>query len=657
MPYTPFLGREDALATVAELLGREDVRLVTLTGPGGIGKTRLALQAAADAADGFADGVWWIPLAPLEDPALVLSTIAQTLQIGGTGGDGVGAALAERLSGRRVLILIDNAEHLLPAVADAIAQLAAIDGPQLCVTSRARLALPGEHIFPVPSLSDADAVGLFMARARQLDPAYTETLGLPALCRQLDNLPLAIELAAARSSLFSVQELAERLGRDLALLKGGSATEDRHRTLQAAIDWSYRLLTEEEQRIYRALSLFRGGCTVNAIEQIASANVDTVGSLLDKSLIRRRDGDGGPRVFMLEMVRRHAAALLADDAHREALVVASARYFTDLMEQAFARVTTFGGDDARWWGVICDERDNVRASLELHHAQGDAESLARLCAAEWLLWYFVGDPSEGATWLTRALALGPPRRLRSQVENARAALLLVSGQAAASTELAATAVEHAREIADGIAEAAALITLGNGLTGTAEQGGAAKAAWTEAAAVARATGADWWVACAITNLAVVALNYGDHEEAARQCAELERLGATSNAILDLPILSAEVSLLEGDLERARAHLLRAMERRPSAMVMAAYGEVTLAARIVAGDGRLEDAAVLLAATAARHAELGFQFPADWLRADKDLGTQLAETLAPERLAAASARGRLLSHDETIALAIALMRGA
>ena len=162
VPSTPFLGREDALAAVGELLAREDVRLVTLTGPGGIGKTRLALQAAAGAADSFADGVWWIPLAALEDPALVLATIAQTLQIGSAGGDAVAAALAERLAGRCVLIVIDNAEHLLPGVAQAIAQLGAIDGPRLCVTSRERLALPGEHVFPVHSLSEPDAVGLFI---------------------------------------------------------------------------------------------------------------------------------------------------------------------------------------------------------------------------------------------------------------------------------------------------------------------------------------------------------------------------------------------------------------------------------------------------------------------------------------------------------------
>ncbi len=341
VPATPFLGREDALEAVAALLGRDDVRLVTLTGPGGMGKTRLALQAAADAADGFPDGVWWIPLAQLDDAELVFPTIAQTLQIGAAGGEAAAAALSERLNGRDILLVIDNAEHLLPGVADAVAHLAAIDGPCLCVTSRERLALPGEHVFTVPALSDRDAVALFLARARQRDPGFKEVPELSALCRQLDNLPLAIELAAARSSLFSVEELAERLGQSIKLLKAGRGGEERHATLRAAIDWSYHLLPAEEQRVYRAFATFRGGCTVHALEQIARTDPDTIGSLLDKSLLSRRNGEAGPRLFMLELVRRHAAELLADDQERDALAAASAVYFTDLTEEAFASITSF----------------------------------------------------------------------------------------------------------------------------------------------------------------------------------------------------------------------------------------------------------------------------------------------------------------------------
>jgi predicted ATPase/class 3 adenylate cyclase len=666
VPATPFLGRDDALEAVANLLGRGDVRLVTLTGPGGMGKTRLALQAAADAADEFTDGVWWIPLAQLEDPALIFSTIAQTLQIGGAGAEAVATALTERLGGRRALVVIDNAEHLLPDVADAVAHLAAIEGPCLCVTSRERLALPGEHVFTVPALSERDSVALFVARACQLDSAFTEVPGLSALCRQLDNLPLAIELAAARSSLFSIEELTRRLGQSLELLKAGRGSEQRHETLMAAIDWSYRLLGAEEQRVYRALATFRGGCTVDAVEQIAGTDPDTIGSLLDKSLLSRRNGDGGPRLFMLELVRRHAAELLANDPGREALAAASARYFTDLTEQAFAGITSYAADNGRWWGVMRDERDNVRAALALHHAAGDAQSLARTCAGEWALWLFIGDPVEGAQWLRRTLELGPPRHLLSPVENAYAAVLMVSGEEAASAEratpmeLASAAVRHAREIGDRRAEAAALITLGNGLTsdGGADLSVAVVAAWTDAASAARAAGEDWWEACALANLAGWALRMGDRDEAVRLCDQLARLeGGTPNVMLNVDLFRAEIAWIDGDVASARAQLVRALERQKHGMLFAfAHEWVALAARIVAGEGRPEDAALLIAAATAREADFGVAVPADWNEPGNALAARLANDLGPDRFAAAQARGRQLSLDETIAYAIALLTG-
>ncbi|MDP9257970.1 MAG: adenylate/guanylate cyclase domain-containing protein [Actinomycetota bacterium] len=665
VPPTPFLGREDALEAVATLLGRGDVRLVTLTGPGGMGKTRLALQAAADAADEFADGVWWIPLAQLADPALILSTVAHTLQIGAAGGEAVATALTDRLSGRSVLVVIDNAEHLLPDVAGAVAHLAAIDGPRLCVTSRERLALPGEHVFTVPALSESDSVALFVARARQLDPAFTEVPGLSALCRQLDNLPLAIELAAARSTLFSVDELAERLGQSLGLLKAGRGSEERHETLRAAIDWSYRLLGAEEQRVYRACATFRGGCTVDALEQIAGTDPDAIGSLLDKSLLSRRDGEGGPRLFMLELVRRHAAELLADDPERGGLAAASARYFTDLTEQAFARVTSFAADNARWWGVMRDERDNVRAALAFHDAAGDAQSLARICAGEWFLWFFIGDPVEGAEWLRRALELGPPRHLLSPVENAYAAVLMVSGEQAASAELAAStqlagaALRHAREIRDRRAESAALITLGNGLTsGGPDSRAAGFAAWTDGASAARAAGEDWWEACALANLAEWALRLGDREEAVRLCDELSRLeGGRPNVIINTDLLRADIAWIDGDVGHAREQVLRVLEQQQHGTLFAVRENgLVLAARIVAGEGRLEDAALLMAAATAREADFGLALPAAWNEPGNALAARIANDLGPDRSAAARVRGRQLSLGETITYAIELLSG-
>ena len=665
VPSTPFLGRGDALEAVASLLGREDVRLVTLTGPGGMGKSRLALQAAADAADAFADGVWWVPLAQLDDSSLVFSTIAQALQISGLGGETAATALRERLSGRDVLVVIDNAEHLLPDVADAVVHLAAIDGPCLCVTSRERLGLPGEHVFTVPALSDGDAVALFVARACQLDPAFREVPGLSALCRQLDNLPLAIELAAARTTLFSVEELAERLGQSIELLKAGRGREERHETLRAAIDWSYRLLGAEERRVYRAFATFRGGCSVEALEQIAGTDPDTIGSLLDKSLLSRRHSEAGPRLHMLEMVRRHAAELLADDPGRGALAAASARYFTDLTELAFARVTSFVADSARWWSVMRDERDNVRAALAFHHAAGDGESLARICAGEWALWFFIGDPVEGAEWLGRTLDLSPPQHLLSPVESAYAAVLMVcgeeatSGEFAASTRLAQAALRHAREIGDHRAECAALITLGNCVTDSGPDAHAARVdLWTEAASAARAAGEDFWEAIALANLAEWAVRLGDREEAVKLCHELERLqGGTPSVMINIEPLRAEIAWIDGDVDLAREHLTRILEQwQHGKRDLSMYEWVALTGRIVAGDGRPEEAVLLIGAAAAREADFGLAVPEAWNEQANTLASQLAKDLGPERFAAAEARGRQLSLDETIAYAIQLLSG-
>jgi predicted ATPase/class 3 adenylate cyclase len=664
VPSTPFLGREDAREAVAELLGRDDVRLVTLTGPGGMGKTRLALQAAADAADGFPDGVWWIPLVQLDDPGLVFSTIAQTLQIGAAGEEAAAAALSERLSGRGILMVIDNAEHLLPGVAGAVAHLAAIEGPCLCVTSRERLALPGEHVFTVPALSDADAVALFVARARQRDPGFREVPALAALCRQLDNLPLAIELAAARSSLFSVDELAERLGQSIELLKAGRGGEERHQTLQAAIDWSYRLLPDEERRVYRAFATFRGGCTVHALEQIVRTDPDTIGSLLDKSLLSRRNGEAGPRLFMLELVRRHAAELLAGDPERKALAAAGALYFTDVTEEAFASITSFAADSVRSWCVMRDERDNVRAALAFHHAAGDARSLARTCAAEWFLWFFIGDPVEGAEWLRRALELGPPRHLLSAVENAYAAVRMVSGeeaeseQLATSMQLAATALRHAHESGDGRAEAAALLTVGNGLSvGDRDARAAAIAAWTEAAAAAHAAGEDWWEVCALANLTEWALRAGDREKAVRHCDELLRIeGGRPNVMMNIDLLRAEIAWIDGNVDDARARVTNMLEQQLQGTLFALHENgLLLAARIIDGDGRPEDAALVITAAIVRETDFGLALPASWNEPARAFTAGLANDLGRDRFTAAESRGRHLSLDETIAYAIDVLK--
>ena len=311
VPATPFLGRQRELHEVVSLLCADDVRLLTLTGPGGTGKTRLALQAAADAAERFPDGITWVPLAPLRDPSLLLSTIAQALDVREEPGEPLVAALIDFLKAKKLLVLLDNVEHLLPDAAGDLAHLSSTPGPFMLVTSRERLQLQGEQLYPVPTLLESDGVELFIARARALEPGFDGNGAIGDLCSRLDNLPLALELAAARTTLFSPVQLLERLSHRLDLLKGGRDADPRQQTLRATIEWSYDLLDSDEQRLFRSLSVFAGGCTFEAAEEVCRADPDTLQSLLDKSLLRRLDSELGSRYWMLETVRDFASEQLA----------------------------------------------------------------------------------------------------------------------------------------------------------------------------------------------------------------------------------------------------------------------------------------------------------------------------------------------------------
>ncbi len=301
IPATPFLGRERELGEVGETLARSDVRLLTLTGAGGSGKTRLALQAAAEAADDYPQGVWWVPLAPVREPNDVVVTASRAL--------GAGGSLEEAVGDRRLLLLLDNFEHVIAAAPELTALLAQCPNLDVTVTSRERLQLDGEHVYPVPVLDRSEARELFAARARAVRPDFEPNGSLDELCARLDDLPLALELAAARTSILSTEQLLSRLGARLDLLKGGRDAEVRQQTLRATIEWSYDLLEPDEQRLFARLAVFRGGCTLEATEGICDADIDQLQSLVDKSLVRIRDKD---RFWMLETIHEFAAERLRE---------------------------------------------------------------------------------------------------------------------------------------------------------------------------------------------------------------------------------------------------------------------------------------------------------------------------------------------------------
>ncbi|MDQ3573098.1 MAG: adenylate/guanylate cyclase domain-containing protein, partial [Actinomycetota bacterium] len=408
VPVTAFLGREAELAELAPLIRRDDVRLVTVTGPGGTGKTRLALQAVADAADSFPGGVWWVPLAALRDPALVLESTATALSASGD--------LAEHIGDKRLLLLFDNFEHLTLAAGDLAELLARCPNLKLVVTSREPLHIVGEHEYAVDPLVAAEAVELFLTRAVAVKRDFVANRKVAAICARLDHLPLAIELAAARVKILSLAALLERLEQRLPLLAGGARDlPERQRTLRATIEWSYELLTDDEKRLFGHLSVFRGGCTLDAAETVADADLDTLQSLVDKSLMRVRDTG---RFWMLETIREFAVERLETSGEAAALRRRHADHFLGLAEEALRYL---GGDPTAGLRLLDPDHDNVRAALDWLVAIGEDERVLRLVTALSQYWMIRGHFVEAHAGFTRAL--GRP----AEPTKARADALLASG--------------------------------------------------------------------------------------------------------------------------------------------------------------------------------------------------------------------------------------
>jgi predicted ATPase/class 3 adenylate cyclase len=406
VPATAFLGRGNELQELIALLKARDSRLLTLTGTGGTGKTRLALEGAAEVSDAYSDGVWWISLAPIHDAASVLPAVAQTLGVVEEQSRPLLDALADRAAGRRMLLLFDNAEHLLPGVATELSVLvAACPTLQLLVTSRERLQLAAEVAFPVPPLSRPDGERLFLARARAAGVLLRRDETVSDLCTRLDELPLALELAAARTVVFTPGQLLERLGQRLDLLKGSRDADARQLTLRATIDWSYELLSHEEQQLFAALAVFSNGCTYEAAEAIAGADVDTAQSLLDKSLLRRRDSDTGVRYWMLTTINEYALEKLALRAELSELQRRHAEWYRD---QAATVIGTPGPHDPRAASTQALERfrddyDNARAALNWAWSTNEDELAVEIGIACCRYWLGAGSFHDANAWLQTAL--------------------------------------------------------------------------------------------------------------------------------------------------------------------------------------------------------------------------------------------------------------
>ncbi len=469
---TSFVGREREKEQLLELLGSS--RLVTLTGPGGTGKTRLSLQAAAASLDDFPDGVFFVPLATILDPDLLVPTVAAVLGVREVPARPIRDGLIEHVRDRAILLVLDNFEQLISA-APTVGELLAI-APRLkvIVTSREALRIAGEQEFPVPPLAlpegrepagledlkAVDSVALFMQRARLVRPGFELTAdnahAVVEICARLDGLPLAIELAAARTRLFEPSELLHRLDQRLSFLSGGRDRPERQRTLRGAIDWSHELLAEPERGLFRRMSVFAGGCTLEAIEAVCVQQapgvdlVDVVSSLHDKSLLRRDDTvAGGLRVTMLETIRDFARELLAASGEQPEVRRRHAVFFADLAERVAGHLR--GPDQQRWLDALDRELDNFRAAIAWAIDTGEMETGARVAAPLTRFWVFRNRVMEGRRHLEELLALparGESPAARAATLGAVADLTVWQGDYGTSRPLAEESLAMYRELGD-----------------------------------------------------------------------------------------------------------------------------------------------------------------------------------------------------------------
>ena len=534
---TPLVGREREVAEVVDRVRSEEARLLTLTGPGGTGKTRLALQAGADLLEEFEGGVYFIVLATITDPELVPSAIAEPLGVKESTEQSLQESLQSYLREKDLLLIVDNFEQVLEGASFVGELLGACPKLKVLATSRTPLRLYGEQEYPVPplalpdprilppleALTQYEAVRLFVERARAVKADFSVTNdNAPAvaeICARLDGLPLAIELAAARVRILPPQKVLERLGNRLKLLKGGPRDlPTRQQTLRGAIAWSYDLLGEEEKALFRRLSVFTGGRTLEAIEEICDPEGDLdalegVESLVGKSLLRQEEGVGGePRFVMLETIHEFAREELRESGEAEEIRRLHTEYFVALAEEAGAELK--GLDQLGWLERLEEEHDNMRAGLSWALERGEADLTLRLAGALWWFWYVRGHLREGQGWLEAAVARGQTSAasdLLAKGLTGSGRLALEAGELEQAQVLLEESVDRLREAGGETELAEALDNLGIAVAygGELEK---AKALFEESLALYRRAGNGWGIGEVLNNLANVAVLQGEDDK-------------------------------------------------------------------------------------------------------------------------------------------------
>ena len=640
-PSSSFVGRERETEEIVRLI-RDGTRFVTLTGPGGSGKTRLSIESAAELVGDAKAGTFWVELAPVRDPALVVDEIATTL--------GAQDGLAEHIGEREMLLVLDNLEQVLdvaPALADLVEAC-----PNLAVlaTSRERLRVRGEVEYEVRPLTDHDAVELFSARAG-LDEAEPDD-AVRDLCRALDEMPLAIELAAARAKVLSPAQILERLSQRLDLFTGGRDADPRQRTLRSTIEWSHDLLDPAEQRLFARLAVFPGGATVESAEAVADADLDTLQSLVEKSLVRHTDD----RFWMYETIREFALERLEASGEAQDIRQRHADHFLELAEEAESHLIR---ESLRrlgpWHPRMESELDNIRAALDWFEAEGDGERACRIAGALAWFWEQRGQFAEGRRITESALALEErPTAARARALSGAALLSALMGDLETALSQAEEALALHRRFGDPWRVADAVHALGYAKAEGGDMVGA-RELFEESVWLLREAGDEDYAMWCTRSLGWTYHDSGDfqrareiHEGNLRRARELDNPGieATTLAVLATIAIdegrpAAAFPLLE---EAYRIHL-----ELGESLELAT--DLSRLAAALAASGEPGRAVELLSLSDALREELGARVP--WVeRIAEGTLASVRDDLHPDVFDEAWARGRKLTPEAAVARAVA-----